>query len=62
LSKSQIQEYCFDVESSLDVENIRELNFVPDPFKSIPVPEINQAAEEAMDRCVKESVVFPELM
>ncbi len=51
-SNSQKQEYCFDIDSSHSVESISELNSVPDPFKSLSVTEIDQAAEEAMDRSV----------
>ena len=56
-SSSQKQAYCFDVDSSHGVDQIPELNCVPDPFKAIPVIEIDQAAEEAMDRYVKKSMV-----
>ncbi len=55
----QKQEFCFDIDSSLGVDNIPELNCVPDPSKLMSIVEIDNAAEEAMDRYAKESVVFP---
>ncbi len=55
----QKQAFCFDVDSSHSVDIIPELNCVPDPSKPISVTEIDQAAEEAMDRCASESMVFP---
>jgi hypothetical protein len=50
LSNRQKKEYCFNVDSAQDSDDIRELNCFPDPFESIPVTEVDRAAEEAMDR------------
>jgi hypothetical protein len=54
MSNSQKQVYCFNVDSSLSVENIWEVQCVPDPSKSLSVEEIDQAADEAMDRSVRD--------
>ena len=50
-SKDQLKRYIFDVDhENKSEEEVEELDFTPDPFDSLLVPEIDRLAEEAMDR------------
>ena len=43
--------YIFDIDHSCESEDlIKELNFIPDPFESTSVSEIDITAEAAIDR------------